>query len=496
MASSRRSRPSSVSTGLVSTVAANLAATVGRGDRLAVGLSGGVDSVVLFDVLARLARRRHFRLSAIHVNHRISPHAGCWAAFCRRLCRARRVAFTTVEVAVPRGASLEAAARAARYAAFRALPVEFVVLAHNQDDQAETLLLQLLRGAGVKGLAAMPLVRSEGGRGKVQGGRRKAEGERKADASTAHAAGHPSILRPLLDVPRAEIVEYARARALRWIEDESNENTYFARNFLRHEVVPRIAERFPAYRATLGRSARHLADAAASSSSIAAADGAKAVSDGKLEVVALARVNESRARNLLRWFLAGHGVTMPGAERLAEAARQAVAARDDARVCVDLGAVELRRFAGALHVVRKVPVAPRAFPRTWRGEPHLALPELGGTLTMTKQRGVGLDPARLAGALVTVRVRQGGERLRLTAGGPRRSLKNLMQEAEIPPWERDRLPLLYCGDALVWVPGIGIDSGFRGVPGRVALRPVWNPAPPGSRAGTSGPAESLRRSSR
>ncbi len=473
MASSRSSRPSKqrVSTALVSTVTAKLAGAVRRGDRVAVALSGGVDSVVLLDVLGRLARRQRFRLSAIHVNHQISPNAKRWAAFCRRLCRARGVALTIVEVAVPRGNSLEAAARAARYAAFRALPVEKVVLAHNQDDQAETLLLQLLRGAGVKGLAAMPLLR------KAEGTRQKAE--RKASNSSLHPSSfilHPSILRPLLDVPRAEILEYARARRLRWIEDESNQSTYFVRNFLRHQILPRMGKRFPAYRETLGRSARHLAEAAALLDELAVADGEQGMRNGTLEVAALAQLSEARARNLLRWFLAGHGVTMPGAERLAEAVRQVIAARTDARLCVDLGEVELRRFAGAVHAVRKAAAVPRAFARAWRGERRLALPELNGVLSMTRSSGEGISLARLGSKAVTVRIRRGGERLRPHCGRPRRSLKNLLQESRIPPWERDRLPLLFCRGDLVWAPGIGVACEYQAEKGEPSIVLAWSAA--------------------
>jgi len=416
-------------------------------------------------VLTRLARRQRFELGAVHVNHQISPNARRWAAFCAKICRSRRIALTTVDVTLPRGDSLEAAARDARYAVFRRLPADYVALAHNQDDQVETVLLQLLRGAGVKGLAGMPLIRNEGGRRKAEGGR-----ERHA---TVSGSPRPSIIRPLLDVPRGEILKYAHGRRLRWIEDESNQNTYFVRNFLRHEILPRMGERFPAYRVTVARSARHLAEAAGLLDVLAESDGAPGIRNGTLEVRTLSRLADARARNVLRWFLSSHGVTMPGAERLGEALRQAVSARDDARVCVDLGEIELRRFAGALHVVPKAAAVQRAFARIWRGEPRLALPELGGTLAMSKQRGEGIDSVRLAGAPVTVRVRQSGERLRLFAGGSRRSLKNLMQEAKIPPWVRDRLPLLYCGDALVWVPDIGVDSAFRAQPGSFGIRAEW-----------------------
>lgn len=442
-----------------------------------MALSGGVDSVVLLHALSRLARRRRFGLSAIHVNHQISPNAKQWAAFCRRLCRARGVGLTVVEVAVPRGNSLEAAARAARYAAFRALPAEYVVLAHNQDDQAETLLLQLLRGAGAKGLAAMPLVRKDEGRGRrdESGEMRARAGARRKDRPSS-LIPHPCILRPLLDVPRTEILKYARGHRLRWIEDESNLNTDFARNFLRHEILPRVSERFPAYRDTLGRSARHLGEAAALLDELAMADGAQKILNGTLEVAALARLSGPRARNLLRWFLAGHSLAMPGAERLAEAVRQAVAARSDARVCVDLGAVELRRFAGALHVVPKVAAGPEAFARRWRGERRLVLPGLAGVLTMTKSRGQGISSARLDSQPVTIRPRQGGERLRPDCRRPRRSLKNLLQESRIPPWQRDRLPLLFCGGDLVWAPGIGVACEYQAKGGEASIVPAWSAA--------------------
>jgi tRNA(Ile)-lysidine synthase len=211
------------------------------GGRLLVGLSGGVDSVVLLDLLRRLSKRLGLELAALHVNHQINPAAGRWAAFCRAFCRRHGVALTVVRVKVPRRSSLEAAARAARYRAFAAQPSDFIVLAHNLDDQAETVFLQLLRGAGVKGLSAMPVVRN-------------------------------SILRPLLEVPRSEIEAYARQRKLKWIEDDSNADLGFDRNFLRHRVLPVIAQRYPSYRKTLARASRNLAEAAQLLDELAAAD--------------------------------------------------------------------------------------------------------------------------------------------------------------------------------------------------------------------------------
>lgn len=428
--------------GVAARVAAELRAIVRPSDRLLAGLSGGVDSVVLLDVLQRVARRLRFRLAALHVNHQLSPRAGRWEAFCRRLCRARGVPFRSVKVAVRRGDSVEAEARAARYAEFARADCDYVVLAHHRDDQVETLLLQLLRGAGVKGLAAMPLVRSR-------------------------------ILRPLLDVTREEILRYARARRLKWVEDESNQDIYFQRNFIRHEVLPVIARRFPAYRTTLARAAGHLAEAARVLDELAAADAAGHLEDGTLSIAPLRRLPPARARNVLRYFLASRGAVLPGTERLGEALRQAIAAKPDARVRIELGDFELRRFHDRLHALsRWRPVAP-GFARRWRGEAEIALPELGGVLALPRTRGAGISLARLRREPVTIRLRRGGERLQPDCGRPRRSLKNLLQEARVPPWERQRMPLIFCGERLVWAPGIGMDCAFQAARGEAALQPAW-----------------------
>lgn len=430
--------------------------TVSKGDRVAVGLSGGVDSVVLLDILARLARRRGFALTAVHVNHQLSPDAQRWARFCRGLCRTRSIPVRIFKVEVARGNSVEQAARAARYAAFARVRADHIALAHNLDDQAETVLLQLLRGAGVKGLAAMPSVR------KAEGGRRKAQ---------------PAILRPLLDVPRTQIEAYARARRLAWIEDESNADRSFLRNYLRHEVLPLIAARVPSYRTTLARAACHFAEAAGLLDDLARVDAQLAGGGQVLKVEALHRLSPARAKNLLRWFIAQHGLPMPGTERLEEALRQITSARRDAQVCVRLDGWEIRRHAGAVHLVPHADSLPARFSRPWRGEPRLPIPELGGVLVMRRSRGAGIDAAKLASDEVSVRVRRGGERIQLHPGGPHRTLKHLFQEGGVPPWERNRVPLLCCGETLVWVPGIGVAAGFAAAGNRPSLLPQWKRLP-------------------
>ena len=453
---------------VVRQVAAQLAGVVQPGDRVTAALSGGIDSVVLLDILHRLRARLHIRLSALHVNHQLSPRATRWSAFCRRVCRARGIPFRSVKVTVSRGDSLEAAARTARYEVFSREPCDYIVLAHHQDDQVETLLLQLLRGAGAKGLAAMPLIR------KAEGGRRKTEGKSK----TGHPSSfilHPSILRPLLDITRAEIDAYARARRLKWVEDDSNADLYFQRNFLRHEILPGIANRFPAYRTTISRTARHLAETAALLEEMAVADGAGALTDGTLAAAALRQLSPACARNLLRHFLAAREATMPNAARLEEALRQVLTAGQDARVAIDLGACELRQFEGRLHVVSRQAAPRPGYLKRWRGERELRVPELGGVLVMASSLGTGLSLARLREQPVAIHARGGGERLQPDRRRPRRTLKNLMQEARIPPWERERLPLVFCGGDLAWVPAIGIDCAYQAAPGERSVSPSWHP---------------------
>lgn len=434
---------------LAAAVAVQLAAHLGPGASLCVGLSGGVDSVVLLDIATRVAPRHGWRISAIHVNHQIHARAGDWVRFCRALCRARRVPLKVIAVTVPRGDSVEAAARELRYAAFRAQPAPYVVLAQHQDDQVETVLLQLLRGAGVKGLAAMPVARRD------------------------HERSDLTVLRPMLEITRRDIERYATTRGLHWVEDDSNTDAYYLRNFLRHEILPRIETRVPAYRVTLARAAAQMAEAAQLLDVLAAIDGKNAASPDGLVVNSLRGLTPDRARNLLRFFLARQGLRMPDARRLDEALRQVLTAKADARVCVNLGQHTLRRYRGRLHVVPRLSAPLVDFSQQWRGERQLMIPQLQGALSMRRRRGAGIDLEKLQCAPVTLRVRRGGEKLQPDAARPRRTLKGLFQTLDMPPWQRERVPLLWSGERLVWVAGLGIDAAFQARRGAPGVEPHW-----------------------
>ncbi|MGZ8197555.1 MAG: tRNA lysidine(34) synthetase TilS [Burkholderiales bacterium] len=428
------------------------------GDRVLLGLSGGIDSVVLLDLLTRARKSLRIDLKALHVNHQLSPNAARWAAFCRATCRGYGVPCRVVKVSVMRANSVERAAREARYAELRRVRVDYIVLAHNLDDQAETVLLQLVRGAGVKGLAAMPFVREAnmGGAGK--------------------ALKSAAILRPLLDVPRLEIERYARTRKLEWIEDESNEDVRYTRNWVRREVLPLLSERLPAVRHTLARAAANMSEAAELLDELARLDGGARAAGGAIALEVLRALSAARAKNLLRFAISSHGWAMPTSDRLHEALRQALHARRDATVAVDLGACELRRHGEVLHLLPKTPAGPGlSAVVTWRGEEALALPGWG-TLVMQRTRGRGLSEARLGRAPVTIRPRAGGERLQPSSNRPRRTVKNLLQEAGVPPWERETLPCIYSGETLACIPGLAIDYRFQARGGEPAVVPVWRAA--------------------
>ena len=439
------------------TTAADRTATTGH-IRVVVALSGGRDSIALLDALARVAARFPVALSAMHVHHGLSINADAWAEFCALECAKRDVPLVVQRARIERrgGMSLEAAARAARYAALTAADADFIVLAHHADDQAETLLLQLMRGAGPHGLAAMA-------------------------PRSAQGAG-PILLRPFLALPRSAIDAYAQARSLSWVDDESNADTDVKRNFLRHEVADRLASAFPGYPATIARSAAHQAEAARLLDELAALDAEGAivvdpVAGATLDRTALAALDARaphRARNLLRWFLRRHALRPPSTTRLAAMQRQLVRAGADARVRLVHGGAEI-----GIHRNRIVvhPPAIDALVIPWRGEARIALPH--GTLEFAEGASGGPPRASLPKSGVTIRTRAGGERIQLGADRRPRALKRILQEAGMPFWLRDSLPLVFCGETLAVVPGVGIAFAFHAAPGTVGYAVNWHPAPSG-----------------
>ena len=427
-----------------------------RAKRVAVGLSGGLDSVVLLDLLHARAGARQLSLSALHVNHQISAHAGEWEGFCRSLCDGYGIALTVKRVQVTAdGSGLEAAARRARYRAFASVDTDFVALAHHLDDQAETFLLQLLRGAGPKGLSAMPMLRQQ----------EHAVGDRPASAL---------IVRPLLEVRRGQIEAYAKARQLVWVEDDSNADSRFDRNYLRNELLGQLEARFPAYRETLARAARNLADHALLAEELARID-AQSFDRSAVSAERLRQLSDARALNLLRQLFADQGLQMPPRARLEEALRQCRDAGRDAEIQVTFGDARLRCYRDRIELVAHCADMPADWQSRWDGHHELSLPDGLGMLRSRAVIGEGIARRHFEIRAATVRGRSGGERMQQGENRPRRALKNLLQEHAIPPWERSRMPLVFFGEQLAWVPGIGVAAEFRAAASEPGIAPEWEP---------------------
>lgn len=400
---------------------------------LLLGLSGGVDSVVLLhlliNLLAKYKTKQIFTLHVMHVHHGLSEHADEWAAHCQRVCDQYNVPLTITHVKVDHesGLGVEAAAREVRYRALfdyslEGIKPDFVVTAHHQNDQAETVLLQLLRGAGVKGLSAMAAVDAE-----------------------------KRLLRPLLQTAKSTILDIASEEKLKWCEDDSNNNIGFDRNFIRQQVLPVIEFHYPAAQPVLARAAAHFAEAQQLNEALADIDSAALVANDSLCLKGLALLGRVRAKNLLRYWFANHQLQMPSSDFLNEVLSQLLGAKTDANIKIKMQHYLLQRYQhrAYLNQAREAVV----FDLLWSGESELSLPD-GGKLCFSEVQGAGLAVKHGMDKL-RVTNRKGGERFKPDAARPTRTLKHLLQEANIPPWERDHLPLVYWDDTLAFVPHVG-----------------------------------------
>ena len=435
---------------------------------IAVAFSGGLDSSVLLDAAVRMAGAS--RLVALHVHHGLSPNADDWLAHCEATARAYGVAFDARRVTLARddSAGVEAAAREARYRALDAMcaahGTQSLWLAQHADDQAETVLLQLLRGAGLAGLAAM--------------------------APAREVAGGVPRVRPLLHLLRAQLERYARAHHLHWIEDESNADTRYARNALRHDVLPALSAYFPGFRDALARTAAHAASSQRLLDDLARIDLREAGHDAAdtLSHAALVALDDARALNLLRYWMRSLGLPAASTARLADALRQL---REIARegeghaLRVNHAGRTLRCYRGRVFWeaprIQAEPVVAASegegehtgrepVTMNWRGEEVWRLPQWRGSYVFAPADANDPDAvpeAVLRGGLLVARERKGGERLRDETANLSRTLKNLFQARGVPAWERD-VPLLYVGETLLFVPRIGVNRSAFDAPGEAA----------------------------
>ncbi len=426
--------------------------------RYLIALSGGCDSVVLLHAMAAIRGELPAGLLAIHVDHGLQEDAGRWAAHCETLTQQLGIELLqiTLKLQPARGESLEAMARDARYSAIQAKMTagDMLLTAQHQDDQAETVLLQLLRGSGPGGLAAMPR------------------------CSTFGAGFHA---RPLLGFRRGQLRQYALAQKLRWIEDPSNRDLRFDRNYLREEVMPRLARRWPALSRTLARSAQHCAEAQQLIDGMAAEASRKAaLPGGRLSVQELTALPAAQCRALLRSWIRQRGFPLPDTRHLERIRKEVLHAAPDRNPQVGWAGCELRRYRGQLFLMPPLtPHDPHCI-LNWDGERPLPLPANLGLLTTGKAEQ-GIDPEKWQNGRIEIRFRQGGERCRPVGQKHSRSLKKLFQESGIPPWERMRTPLVFIDGQLAAVPGLWICEPFavpKGQSGIVILKTLNNPRQP------------------
>ena len=415
-----------------------LAACLARhpGKRVAIAYSGGIDSTALLHLLAERAEHSGRDAIALHVHHGLSPNADAWLAHCQTTCAQLGLPFDHVrlDLLVPRGASLEEVARTARYEALAALCARhgatLLLTAHHADDQAETVLLNLLRGSGMAGLAGMAR-------------------ERALNAALI-------LARPLLDFPAEPLHAWVRARGLAWIDDESNAALRHARNAVRQRVLPVLRELFPAATKSLAQSAELAGEAQGLLQDVALQDLATCRAGPQaLTLTPLRALSAARHANALRQWLREQGLRAPSLATLRNLQDQIARRQPATGLRVEHDGHVLTAYRDVLTCAPAVALTRGTVCFRWEGEERHDFPEWGGALRFTPARAQGISAAWLATQQLSLQERSGGERLRMAAQRPSRTLKNLYQEHGVPAAQRARLPLLYAGDELVMAAGLG-----------------------------------------
>ena len=432
---------------------AELVDLAGKPDRFVVAFSGGLDSTVLLHALVSSRNTHQIPVLAVHIDHGLHDDSANWSKHCESFSDSLGVECVSanVDVDADSGQGTEAAAREARYGAFRSLlkAGDWLLSAHHKDDQAETLLLNLMRGSGPAGLAGIGEIRP-------------------------FAAGW--LVRPLLSISRSELKDYAGVHSLTWIDDPSNEDQKFDRNYLRHEIMPRLDARWPEVTNRLRRSAYLAGEASQLLDQLADADlGDMGERPDRLALSKLRQLPPERQRNLLRYVVRELGLPSPPSTRLESVITDLVLARDDAQPLVQWPGAEIRRYRDKVYILPAADMEGTPDPNSGViGENGIPLRGSLGELCLEPGAPLGLAEAVVERG-IEVRYRDGGEEIRLAGQPYTRKLKKLLQEEGIVPWMRDRLPLLYSAGELVAVADLWIADIAVGKPG-TAIR--WQNRPP------------------
>ncbi len=419
-----------------------------------VGVSGGLDSVVLLHLLTTLRNFSEISVTALHAHHGLHPDADKWQEFCEALCAKWSVPFKSrrLDVCVKNGEGHEASARKARYRWYVSVvnPTEYLMLAHHRDDQAETVLLNLLRGAGIRGLSAMSLT------------------------STFEQR---RVIRPLLGYDRQQLIAYADEHQLQWVEDASNRDLSYSRNYLRHRIVPLLRKRWSAVSGVLACTAERMRRTHILLEEVAAADLRLTESQSveglagtgyKLGLSGLGHLSDSRLGNLLSHWLRTRGFRPPSHRQMDQIIAELIRRRGSTSAINRWPGAEVRRYDDWLYVLRPLPQPVAMGKRRWDIEQPLIVPELNMKMVAVPVHGAGLARVRITTPLV-VRWRRGGERCRLVNRAHRQKLKKLLQERRVPPWVRARIPLVYVADEIAAVVDHWYCDPFVARPGEAGI---------------------------
>ncbi len=418
---------------------------------IVIGFSGGVDSLVLLHVAHQLTKTNGFtgQLAALHIHHGLSKNADKWALFCENFCKTHEIAFFCQRVLIETPhKNIEESARNVRYQAFLsfdAFTADAFLLAHHQDDLAETMLFNLLRGAGIKGASGMAQMR--------------------------FLTAQKRLIRPFLNTPKSALLAYAKEHQLQFIVDESNENTRFSRNFLRQEVFPLLATQFKNAPQVFARAAGHFSETQTLLNEISAEDfSACKLTNNQFCLNKINALSNARAKNLLRFILHQKNIKMPEAAWINEALSQLKNAQQNAQIHLQTQGFSLRVFRDVLYILPNLKT-PETVPKIWRGEAFI--PWNGGVLHFREVFGQGLSRAKLLANPCEIRVKAGSEQLKISNNRPRQFVRNLMHSGKIPPWERALLPLLWCSETLVWAHQIGQDFSFSAATNETGVLLEW-----------------------
>ena len=415
-----------------------------------IAYSGGLDSLVLLHVLATIQNEIKPKLVAVHINHGISNDADLWVRHCQDKCANYAVEMQTfsIDLSDKNDKGTEAYAREKRYEVLGNLMSshDLLLTAHHMDDQVETVLLQLMRGSGPNGLVGMPQAR-EFSKG--------------------------ILLRPLLDYSREDIRDYALSESLSWVEDESNKSNKYDRNFLRNRIIPELLTRWPGALKTVQRAAKHQAEARCLINEISGNDLEVVCESGyrKLDLSMFNRLSGIRKKNVLRAWIKNNKLETPNARIIEKIIAEVIYANIDRSPCVKWKGGEIRRYREYLYIMKSLPAHDVEMTKPWKLEETLEL--TSGYLKAISGKGNGIKKELLSSVTVEIRYRQGGEQIKLSGRRETHDLKKLFQEQGVPPWMRNRIPLIYYENKLIAVADLWLESKYAASESEVAWQINW-----------------------